>query len=84
MAWTVRVQGRSGRASGASAPLLLLGFWKDVEAGGEPLLEALVAGRTLEGQSIEALEAALAIAQEPADPARKTPFFQGAGQVRRK
>ncbi|MDH3423487.1 MAG: hypothetical protein OEN00_10885 [Gemmatimonadota bacterium] len=82
--WTVRVQGRSGRASPTSAPLLLLGFWRDAETGGEPLLEAMVAGRTLGGQSPEVLEAALAIAKKPKDPARNRPFFQNAGQARRR
>lgn len=82
--WTVRVRGRSGRASRPSAPLMLLGFWKEAETGGEPMLEAMVAGRTLEGQSPDALQAALAIATKPRDPARKSPFFQDAGQARRR
>lgn len=82
--WAVRVLGRSGSASGASPPLLLLGFWDDGDASGAPSLEAMVVGRTLETLSVEALEEALSVAAKPPDPARKKAFFSDAGQSRRR
>lgn len=76
--WTVRVLGRAGGASGASPPLLLLGFWEsDADA---PSLEAMVVGRNLEELSAHALEAALATAAKPRDPERRVAFFPDAGQ----
>jgi hypothetical protein len=82
--WTVRVLGRSGRASGATAHLLLLGFWEGDAVGDEPSLEAMVAGRTLQGVSTEALEAALSGARKPGASDRKRGFFQDASQARRR
>ncbi len=81
--WTVRVLGRSGRASGASAPLLQLGFWA-AESEEDPVLEVLVVGTSLAGLSESQLEVALTRAAPPADPARERPFFAEAGQVRRR
>lgn len=82
--WTVRVLGRSGRASGSSAHLLLLGFWEGEDVGDEPSLEAMVAARALQALSAEALEAALAGAAKPSDADRRRGFFQDAGQARRR
>ena len=81
--WTVRVLGRSGRASRMSPSLLLLGFWKDFYEG-DPLLEALVSGTTLASLSTAQLEAALSAAERPADAARKKAFFAQASQPRRR
>lgn len=81
--WTVRVLGRSGRASGESPPLLLLGFWEGPAEGG-PMRERLVVGRALSDLSREALLEALSTAGEPRDPDRKKPFFEGAGQARKR
>jgi hypothetical protein len=78
--WTVRVLGRAGRASGASPPLLLLGFWEGDAA--EPSLEAMVVGRTLGDLSDSALEAALATAAKRRDPDRRVAFFPDAGSPR--
>ena len=81
MAWAVRVLGRVGRASGASAPLLLLGFWEaDAAAHRLPSREALVVGRALEDLSPEALEEALAAARPPRDPDKTPGFFQESAQ----
>lgn len=82
--WIVRVLGRSGRASGTAAHLLLLGFWEGDVGGEGPALEAMVAGRSLEGMSTEALEAAHSKASKPQPPNRKRTFFKEAGQGRHK
>jgi hypothetical protein len=82
--WTVRVLARSGRASGATAHLLLLGFWESESVEDDPSLEAMVAARTLQGMSEEALAAALSDATKPSAHDRKRGFFQDAGQVRRR
>lgn len=81
--WTVRVLGRSGRSSATSPPLLLLGFWEG-DAEGDPGLESLVVGTALGELSHDALHHALESAGEPRDPDRKRPFFEGAGQARRR
>jgi hypothetical protein len=81
--WTVRVLGRSGRASGASPPLLQLGFWGG-ESEEEPALEVMVVGTSLAGLSESQLEVALTRATAPPDPALEKPFFAEAGQVRRR
>ena len=80
--WTVRVLGRSGRASGGSAPVLLLGFWEDGGSVDAPSFEAMVVARELGGLSAEALEAALGTAVKPRDPDRKKVFFQHVAQGR--
>jgi len=82
--WTVRVLGRSARASGSAPPLLLLGFWEEGGAADGPSLEAMVVGRALEALSPDALEEALSAASVPRDPDRTVPFFPDAGQVRRR
>ena len=81
--WTVRVLGRSGRASRMSPSLLLLGFWRDLSEG-DPPLEALVSGTTLASLSPVQLEAALSAAERPADVARRKAFFAEASQPRRR
>lgn len=83
--WTVRVLGRAGRASGAAAPLLLLGFWEEGAADhGAPSREALVAGRGLEDLTSGGLEEALVAARPPRDPDKAPGFFQESAQgVRR-
>jgi len=78
--WWARVVGRSGRAR-VGTPLLLLGFRAHDEAA--PTLEALVAGRSLEGVPVEALESALARAVPPVPAGRRRPFFEDAGDARR-
>jgi hypothetical protein len=80
--WTVRVLGRSGRASAGSAPLLLLGFWEGSGSVDSPSLEAMVVARGLDELSGEALEAALGTAVKPPDPGRRSAFFQDVGQGR--
>jgi len=82
--WTVRILGRSGRASGVSPSLLLLGFWQGEPDADEPALEVMVAGRELEGLSPRALEDALALAVKRRDPGQKAPFFPDAGQGSRR
>lgn len=81
--WTVRVLGRSGGAAGTRPPLLLLGFWSG-GGEGDPSLEALVVGTSLASLSGAALKRALSGAEAPRDPGRKKPFFEGAGQARRR
>lgn len=81
--WTVRVLGRSARASGATPPLLLLGFWEGDAEGGHAR-ERLVVGRALTDLSPAALREALSTAGGPRDPDRKKPFFEGAGQARQR
>lgn len=84
-AWTVRALGRSGRASGASPPLLLLGFWGEGASAHEPpSLETLVVARALEDLSTEALEAALGSAAPPRDPEKAPAFFPESAQGRRR
>lgn len=93
--WTVRVLGRSGRASVIATPLILVGFWKDGaetegpdsgDAAEAPTakadLEALVVAQSLETLSLEELEAALASAWRPRDADRSPPFFPEAAQAR--
>jgi len=93
--WTVRVLGRSGRASAVATPLVLLGFWKDVAAAEvpasgdpaeapetEPDLEALVVAHSLEALRPQELEVALAGASKPRDADRAPPFFPEAAQTR--
>ena len=81
--WTARVLGRSGRSSGISPPLLLLGF-SEGEGGGGPTLEALVSGTSLGSLSVGQLEAALSGAVSPPDPERRKAFFAQAAQSRRR
>lgn len=81
--WTARVLGRSGGTAGTAPPLLLLGFWKG-EADGDPSREALVVGSTLAALGPAALEEALETATAPPDRDRKKPFFEEAGQARRR
>lgn len=57
--WIVRVTGRGG----ASAPLLLLGFWPADAAEGEPACETYRPGSTLAGLGADALAEILAIAR---------------------
>ena len=84
-AWQVAVMGRAGRASGASAPLLLLGFWAEGDAeDGPPSREVLVVARSIEDLPPESLRAALTMATPPRDPERPPPFFQESGQNRRR
>jgi len=80
--WTVRVLGRSGRASGASVPLVLLGFWEEGAADEGPSLEAMVVARSLDELAPQELASALAQASKPRDPTRPRPFFPEAGQSR--
>ena len=81
--WTVRVQGRSGGASTASAPLLLLGFWQAQSAPAPPDREALVVGRLLADMSEGELQAAFAQSRVPADPDRRPGFFAEISECRR-
>jgi len=83
LSWTVRVQGRSGGASAASIPLLLLGFWKDQSASLPPDREALVVGRLLADLSEGELVAALAGSSDPPDPDRRPGFFVELSERRR-
>jgi len=79
--WTVRVLGRAGRASGVSAPLLLLGFWEEgAVLDRPPAREALVVARALEDLPSGALEEALAASQPPRDLEKTPEFFQESGQ----
>jgi hypothetical protein len=82
--WTVRVLGRSGRASGASPPLLLLGFWGMGDSEDSPTREVLVVGESLDDLTIEGLEVALSRAEKPRSPDRKVGFFQDVAQGRRR
>lgn len=82
--WRVRVLGRSGRASGRSPPMLLLGFWNDERLERPPRLEATVVGRRLADLSSESLAVALSQASPAPDPARRKSFFEEANQVKRK
>ena len=63
--WTVRVLGRAGGSMPSRVPMLLLGFWQEGAHGGEPALEALVVGRTLEALSGADLECAFRSARPP-------------------
>jgi len=82
--WTVRVLGRAGRASGASPPLLLLGFWRPESSDPTPALEAMVVSSALGNLSEEALAEALSRAGPPRDPDRRPPFFRDGSQGRRR
>jgi len=84
-AWTARVLGRAGRASGASAPLLLIGFWDDSTPVDRPhSREALVVARAIEDLPAGALEEALASGSSPRDPERAPGFFQESAQGARR
>ena len=83
LSWTVRVQGRSGGASTANTPLLLVGFWKAPSVASTPDREALVVGRLLADMSEEELAAALAGSRNPPDPDRRPGFFAEISERRR-
>jgi hypothetical protein len=82
--WSVRVLGRSGRASRGAAPLLLLGFWDAAASGEQPVLEVSVVGRTLARLTPEQLEEALGRAFPPLNPERKRSFFDMGHQPKRR
>lgn len=83
VSWTVRVCGRSGGASPAKAPLLLLGFWRSESTTSSPHREALVVGRLLADYTADELEAALAASREPPEPGRRPGFFSEISDRRR-
>ena len=76
--WRVTVLGKAGRGTARAAPILLLGFTREGQAGPSETLEVTVAGRALGDLSQEALEAALARAVPPPSSDRKRPFFEDA------
>lgn len=56
--WSVRVLGRAGGSGASAVPVLLLGFWPGSEPEGDPRLERVVAGRSLDAMSDSDLRAA--------------------------
>ena len=81
--WTARILGRSGRAEGRSAPLMLVGFWEGGPPEGPPALESILAGHRLADHPEEALRAALERAKPPPVAGPRRPFFEDADPTRR-
>ncbi len=78
--WTVKVEGRAGGGASTgtrpTAPLLLLGFYRQ-EEDERATREALVVGRALARLTPRQLEEAFATAEAPPDPGRSREIFPG-------